>query len=100
MSKHTKGKWKVGFDDGTGKSYITDPEGRVVVRGGFDSLGVKHGVLKASDARLIAAAPELLEALESVPADADFGCAEDFRAALERWWSSVASPAISKATGQ
>lgn len=57
-SKHTPGPWQVGFADGSGHSYITDTQGRVVVRGGYDSHGIKHGVVKKSDARLIASAPE------------------------------------------
>lgn len=60
-SKHTSGPWQVGFADGSGHSYITDSQGRVVVRGGYDSHGIKHGVVKNSDARLIAAAPAMYD---------------------------------------
>lgn len=107
MSKQNLGNWKVGFDDGTGKSYITDSEGRVVVRGGFDSLGVKHGVLKASDALLIAAAPDLLEALKGYMSAVDqMNSAMDDGVNVQgaissiTGWDDIANAAIAKATGQ
>lgn len=63
-----------------------------------DCYNVTDGNGEAS-ARLIAASPELLEALNSVPSDADYGSAEDFCAAVNDWWLRTASPAIAKATG-
>lgn len=67
MSKHTPGPWIIGFDDGSGESYITANQ-VVVVRGGEDGWGVMNGVENPADARLIAAAPDLLEALERIVA--------------------------------
>ncbi len=64
--KHTPGPWKVGFEDGSGPTYITDSNDQSVVSGATDDWGVIQGVLKPEDARLIAAAPELLEACEVV----------------------------------
>ena len=65
MTSHTPGPWLIGFDDGSGKDdgmYITASEDRVVVRSGcLDEL--QFGVQSEADAHLIAAAPDLLEAL-------------------------------------
>jgi hypothetical protein len=72
-SKHTPGPWSVGFHDGTGPTYITAGDHPalkkaaesivVVVSGSTDDWGVEHGVRNSADALLIAAAPELLDAL-------------------------------------
>lgn len=80
-SKHTPGPWQVGFADGSGHSYITDSQGRVVVRGGYDSQGIKHGVVKKSNARLIAAAPKLLAIVARALRDGEQSHFEDW---LER----------------
>lgn len=65
-NKHTPGPWHVGFADDSGPGYITTfDSGLVVVRGGYAN-GLKFGAIRKSDARLIAAAPELLEALNMV----------------------------------
>lgn len=61
-NKHTPGPWKAGFSDGSAPTYITDGADKPVVRSG-QSQGLTFGVLREQDARLIAAAPELLEAL-------------------------------------
>lgn len=69
----TKGPWKVGFSDGSGSDpeegiYILGNNGDEVdappvVRGGKDDWSVPHGIENRADARLIAAAPELAQAL-------------------------------------
>lgn len=73
-SKHTPGPWRVGFTDGSGTGedgtgcYILagDDENFVaVVEGGKDD-GVPYGVVTLDDARLIALAPEMLEAIQAV----------------------------------
>ena len=67
MSKHTPGPWMVGYNDGSGRGYSAD--------GSFDSIYVTHNGENAvatmfngshADARLIAAAPDLLESLIQV----------------------------------
>ncbi|MFU2053310.1 hypothetical protein [Bordetella hinzii] len=62
-TKHTPGPWKV-FDSMVyGDTYGIDGEdGTAVVYYGYRDT--KNGIPKKADARLIAAAPELLEALE------------------------------------
>ena len=71
---HTAGPWAVGFSDGTGQAYIladsaprykgqrsvTAALPKVVVSGGTDDWGIEHGVRNPIDAKLIAAAPDLL----------------------------------------
>ena len=64
---HTPGPWEVGFPDGSGQyeegergAWIQAKDTRTIVQGG-QSEGIPIGVLSAEDARLIAAAPELLE---------------------------------------
>lgn len=93
MSKHTSWQWKVGFSDGSGHGYITDSQDRVVVRGGYDSHGIKHGVVKKIDANLIASAPELLENL--------IGCMEALASHVPDCVEvQCARAAIAKATGE
>lgn len=98
MSKHTPGPWKAHFEEAY---FVTGPDlGRVAMmmnlKGAHGLGGRRSGDESASNARLIAAAPELLEAL---------------RGALEHWPvpSSIckdrpayeaARAAIAKATGE
>ncbi len=57
---HTKGPWKVGGKFGT---MVMDSDGANIVAEVWSVNGVDQGKL---DARLIAAAPELLDALKSL----------------------------------
>jgi hypothetical protein len=97
-SKHTPGPWQVGFADGSGHSYITNLQGRVVVRGGYDYHGIKHGVVKKSDARLIASAPDLLAVARLVDDVADRVDHEPDSAFGQL--VDAARAAIAKATGE
>lgn len=63
--KGTPGPWRIGYSDGSGQTYIlaghaSNPA--TVIRGHSDDYGIPGGVLNPDDARLIAAAPDLLEA--------------------------------------
>jgi len=101
-AKHTPGLWRVGSSDDTrymgelpaGSSYISGPNDDLVAE--LDSCGVPT-VTQWANARLIAAAPELLAALEGllpmVP-----GHNEDDTAG--RPWLVAARAAIAKARGQ
>ena len=78
-AKHTAGPWQVGGQFGTA----------TFVNAGTICVAKCDGKLHAANARLIAAAPELLEALKAVVIIAD-------RATVE---FDAAKAAISKATG-
>ncbi len=74
-TKYTPGPWRIGYPDGSG----ADPEGAcitmesedqrttiTVVRGGNPEGDLSYGVLEPEYARMIAAVPELLEALKRI----------------------------------
>lgn len=60
--KHTSGPWRISLDSRTGANIISDKEGEVVARINklTDSRKLEY------DARLISAAPVMLEALQAV----------------------------------
>ena len=93
MSKHTPGPWEVvelvdGYD-------IRSPESRCRIATASDPEAVWGAVLREEDACLIAAAPDLLEALEKLVSLIDAG---------EGTWTleeqQKARAAIAKAKGQ
>lgn len=112
MSKHTPGPWEVtndinvfsalGADSGDGhKAHSTDgwqvadcSEGLTFVDGGMVELGYD---VKKANARLIAAAPDLLEALEYM-----LNCQYDYdpRRQADCDMCAKARAAISKARGE
>ena len=68
MSKHTPGPWKAHFEEAY---FVTGPDrGRVAMmmnlKGPHGLGGRRSGEESAANARLIAAAPELLEALKQI----------------------------------
>ena len=89
VCKHTPGPWKLDDDDAV--IGITDDGGNIVCLGpeGWEKSMARW----EANARLIAAAPELLEALQSIVGELDEG---------EVWGSSItkAKAAIAKATGE
>jgi hypothetical protein len=87
MSRHTPGPWVVeslvdGYD-------IHAPQAGCFIATTSDPEMVWGAVTRKDDARLIAAAPELLEALEIA-----LDCAGD------AWWAEKADAAIAKAKGE
>lgn len=93
VSKHTKGPWKYGgFADhcDVGRAYheITDADG-------FEIINQNGIVTDEGDARLIAAAPELLDALKNLLWQHDNNAGQLCGMALQD-----ARAAISKATGE
>lgn len=101
MSKHTKGPWHVGVGNGEGSVFAD--EGRARMEQGGTTLypicNVNRGWDDAEDAanaRLIAAAPELLALLREIHdaiaiGDGDFSPSGD--------WFRETAAAIAKATG-
>ena len=91
MSKHTPGPWVVyEFVDGYD---IRAPESECYVVTASDPEAVWGAVGREEDACLIAAAPELLEALESLVQ----------RVGGDEWfaeWAGMARAAIAKAKGE
>lgn len=114
--KHTPGPWVIGFHDGTGSgaeedsgAYVTvpthpttsDAETILVVRGGTNDWGGAVGVVgrtqaeKEANARLIAAAPDLLEALNKITDQMDRN-----RGRCDVATYNLACDAIEKAEGE
>jgi hypothetical protein len=58
-TQHTPGPWKLCYD-----GQIDGPDGRCICRFGWDSYKEFTELNNAANARLIAAAPDLLEALK------------------------------------
>lgn len=62
MSKHTPGPWQYSFEGGT-VAFILESDGATVAKISVTENSTAHSTL-AANARLIAAAPELLAALK------------------------------------
>lgn len=94
MSKHTPGPWKAHFEEAY---FVTGPDlGRVAMmmnlKGVHGLGGRRSGDESASNARLIAAAPDMLETLKRLSdMCADFGA---------KTACDMADAAIFKATGE
>lgn len=93
MSAHTKGPWHVGPMSKTVRPEVTLP-GTGGRNGGF-IIAELHGADQADNARLIAAAPMLLEALQRALRDS--GCDGDL---CMHFWHDQARAAIAAATGE
>lgn len=93
MSKHTPGPWRVEIDDSPDAAWAW--QWPTIVSDEYEVVGTEgiYGDLETdmANARLIAAAPDLLEALKEVFADHD--------AANRLSWNDRAAAAIAKATG-
>ena len=101
MSKHTEGPWEHGSNFAGGTDILSGRLGeRIVVGRAIDNSLVDFSEYVAN-ARLIAAAPELLEALEALSALNDnhgpFG-GEIYQDRIDRAWDA-ARAAIAKAKG-
>jgi len=86
--QHTPGPWKASEPNGRGNGWRAGPAWL-----GYDA----HSERTASDARLIAAAPELLDACRAYLADrAEAGCASD-SVAVKKMRAAVAKALGSEA---
>lgn len=92
MSKHTPGPWVVESAD---DAYCIANVGNLVIMPGGGK--VKHDNTEA-DARLIAAAPDLLEALEMIVAEADSYTARTGKPVYN--WLDQARAAIAKSRAE
>lgn len=88
MSKHTKGPWIV--EPGVHGARIHTADGEDMVA---------EGICNASDARLVAAAPELLEALRRIAYE-PFGPSDATHEQVLDAITELARAAIAKATGR
>jgi hypothetical protein len=91
MNKHTPGPWQYVFEGGT-TAFITEVDGSTIICIRTTENTTAHKNL-AANVRLIAAAPELLEALEALLNYENLGAYE--RADVRQ----QARAAIAKATG-
>jgi hypothetical protein len=85
---HTPGPWQYAFEGGT-VAFITEADGTTVAKLSATENTTAHSALP-SNARLIAAAPELLAALQLVYANAGES---------PEWIRARIGPAIARATG-
>jgi hypothetical protein len=102
MSKHTPGPWVVGNQDplnfGVPRGWGTEPIG--FVYGPSFPEHSEVGQRALANARLIAAAPELLEALRSIADCCDEEHAARDYASRQAEIRGIARAAIAKATGE
>jgi hypothetical protein len=90
--KHTPGPWKIGTPPPNGEQTIGTQSGMMVA---VAVTGVNFEQQTIANAKLIAAAPDLLEALQSIVASAEDGCS-----AINTRFLITAKAAIAKATGK
>ena len=91
MNKHTSGPWVIGDKQGGWAEIHIKQAGYEYLLPGI--CKVSPGPNQLANARLIAAAPELLRALNLVP------LALAPSQALRDWWENIGKPAIAKAEG-
>jgi hypothetical protein len=104
MSKHTPGPWAAHFEEAY---YVTGPDlGRVAMmmnlKGAHGMGGRRSGDESAANCRLIAAAPDLLQALLNLVGTMCAADGSDIEADLDAIDAKVAAAreAIAKATGE
>ena len=101
MAEHTKGPWRVEACKSRGDEYryvrTDDPRLRVICRVPLDHI---DGREDEANARLIAAAPELLEALEDLALQADAASPETGMRAEMKEYIVRARAVIAKARGE
>lgn len=87
MSEHTPLPWSVNREAG-GVTYIMAGDSYLATMGYVSNSDEEL----AANARLMAATPDLLEALKACPS---LGCLSP---ELTKWWTTIARPAVAKAT--
>jgi len=102
MSKHTPGPWKAQLRDGYGGQWEVERQWEVVATGETERWIADADSLTGCDeanARLIAAAPELLEALQEIAECGSASMVANVWVELARV-QNIARAAIAKATGE
>jgi len=89
--KHTKGEWKI--DKGISYYFVKSGENRIAM---IDSLEGSALIEYKANAKLIAAAPELLEALKTIKG-AFYSDGESYKEQVDDL-KAIANEAIKKAT--
>jgi hypothetical protein len=102
-TQHTPGPWNPYFDETYG--VLGPDKGRVAIcmnlKGSHGLAGRRHGNEVAANARLIAASPDLLEALKMGYADTmDYIQRNHLSGSENNHWLVLARAAIAKATGE
>lgn len=100
MSGHTPGPWKWLPEE---TRLVEEGVGPVLSPWWNEETGENGIEVSAADARLIAAAPEMLEALEEIEREMSAAARPPFEAAYDttlREWAATARSAINKATGE
>lgn len=107
LTLHTPGPWRFEEHPGHSRYY-----GNIIGSYGRDKQGIENirtitcqlrngpEEERKANARLIAAAPKLLTALNRFPVRVDSPTDEAFRHATDEWWDMFALPAIREAEGR
>lgn len=94
--KHTSGEWTTEIKDKNQYegALVFDSKGRLICDCNI-MISPKEDI---ANAKLIAAAPDLLSALTEAPVLSQYNDAEKFIEAYEKWRDEIKLPAIKKAT--
>jgi len=97
-TEHTRGPWKIDIGHQTGRALGISAPTRNIVN--FNGLAAPASSESHANALLIAAAPDMLEALELLVSDIKQGvdpCSKECRRITDSWGRALA--AIARATG-
>lgn len=95
-TKHTPGPWELDYDKGSTRDILSPKHGGICT---VRRAGRHDNDTFLANARLIAAAPEMSDALKAFPAECDYPSAEGYRTACLDWFRNSALPALNKAEG-
>lgn len=98
-TKHTPGPWRFHHNEGQTFNFITDKYNNCIAKALINEHHIPADVAE-ENARLIAAAPELLEALKNILADVEYSEKEIPAGAIGQRQIRAAKAAIQKATNQ
>ena len=96
---YTKGPWLLEENKINGTINIVSESRYFIISSTIDSDVIGERIDKAN-LKLIAASPDLLEALNKAPIVSKYSNAEEFITAYEKWRDEYKLPAIKKAEGE